>query len=1049
MTRADSGTYPSGGVRDSRRTTSHERVATSPPAHEIAWSAPADTGLHAATFGGITLRVDGREVPLRGTQRRRLMALLLAERGRPVSAARIIDALRDGQSPSASDPVNAAHAHVNRLRRLLDPGRSGRGERWVRRLPDGYLLVPETFDQAQYEELVRRATSLSQTDPARAMDYADEALAMWAEPWGDLGDDALIAESADRLRRRHLTLEETWSSLAVDQGLGGRYADRLVAYAQTEPTREVRWATAMRALSQAGRQGDALALYARARRVLVEELGVEPGPDLRLVHTAVLRHDYGVLGPARRSYVALVPRPLDSFVGRQDELSALDDAAREARLVTLVGLGGCGKSRLTQEWVHGTARSGATYWIDLRGCDESAVTLRMVAELGLVAGDTQPTQHLRLIAGALPSMPITLVLDNVDTAASGVADVLARLLALAPHVRVVVTSRLPIGLAGERILTLRPLPMPEPGGSIEGTAVDLVRTHLGRDADDTAVLNIAARSGGLPLAVEVIAAAARLSPDGSADTVLGQPGDDPVAEAVDQAVRHLSPQARALFARVLHLPGGCGTDLAGMLMVPDAPPLTGRHTDTDQNATRARLLRELVGASLLVTSTAPRGVRHRTLTPIADNWARWSTPNEGADAWRAFGDWIDGRLRHSFFDPPDTPSIMAVSDERLNVDAFLTHLRNHEPARLLRVAVLLQDVWAYSGRAVEGHSWIRHGLELTDAEGVERLAANVALLNSRGLGHAASSTELMSESAALADVLSDAPVDLRAAALVQRAVSSGWRGEVAGMIADLAEARRLAAAAQSDWFLAVVDEFEGLSGLLTGRAREGIAQCLGASRSFQQLDDGDSAVVAAYFATVIARLAGLPEHASLVDQAVALAADHGSARTKAHVASERARLLLEQGRPEGIDSLREALEHVERGGNPHNAALSRRDLGLLLHRAGEWAAAQVELLTAVLRLLPDDPSGAAVGLAPLMAEGPGGREVVWSLATSGVGTPLSPRDREILAACVGPLPQGRAIPLGEAIARVTAFLTDLDETLAHSSLALGTDPTDGRGVRPA
>ena len=447
------------------------------------------------------------------------------------------------------------------------------------------------------------------------------------------------------------------------------------------------------------------------------------------------------------------------------------------------------------------------------------------------------------------------------------------------------------------------------------------------------------------------------------------------------------------------------------------------------------MVRELVRASLLVTAPGPDGLRHRALAPVSEQRLLQARAHDAdpTRTMRTVSAWAQRHTQRSFFDVPNRAAIEAAIAERLNLDAALAWLDAHDPPEMLSLAVALGDVWGGSGRAVEGHWWIQRGLALTGASGVERLAAIVALVNSRGIGHAAASAPLVLEAAALLDRLPDVPDSLRATIWCQRAVARGWRGDLSGMSADFAAARALAARAESAWFLTVLDQLEGLSGVLTGHPVEGIAQCERAALRFLELGDGDGAVVAYHFAAVVARMAGLPGRGRLVDAADELTPVHGTAVTRALIAGERARLVLEGADTHevggsAVAALTEAILLIEQGGNLHNAAMARRDLGLLHLRASRLDAARLELVTAASRLLPQDPSAAAVALGGLAALEGGPRSRAAALArgllATGVGTPVSPQDRDLLARYAEPAPPGAALIGAEVVDAATAFLGD-------------------------
>ena len=245
----------------------------------------APTGLEVRVLGGLELVVDGRPVALRGRVRRRLVLTLLAGPG-AVSAEDLVEGLWPDRAVDDTS-VNAVHAHVSRLRRLLDPSGSGRGAVWLASEGSRYRLVPTRLDAEDLERRISGAEALVATDPAAARALLADALAATLPPVTEDLPAWEVLAGHWRMRWRHA--EETWADLVVRSPESAARADDLLALARAEPTREVRWALAMRALALAGRQAEALAAYREAREVLLEEVGVEPGSDLRLTHEAVLR----------------------------------------------------------------------------------------------------------------------------------------------------------------------------------------------------------------------------------------------------------------------------------------------------------------------------------------------------------------------------------------------------------------------------------------------------------------------------------------------------------------------------------------------------------------------------------------------------------------------------------------------------------------------------------------------------------------------------------------------------------------------------------------
>ena len=457
---------------------------------------PAPAGLEVRVLGGLELVVDGVPVALRGRVRRRLVLALLAGPG-SVSAEDLVEGLWPDRAVDDT-AVNAVHAHVSRLRRLLDPSGSGRGAGWLASEGSRYRLSPTRLDAEDLERRIAAAEALVATDPAAARALLADALAATLPPVTEDLPAWEVLAGHWRMRWRHA--EETWADLVVRSPESAARADDLLALARAEPTREVRWALAMRALALAGRQAEALAAYREAREVLLEEVGVEPGSDLRLTHEAVLRQSQltrvgweTAPGPA--------PVPPTSFIGREAELALLDDLVARHRVVTVHGLGGMGKSRLVAEWVTRSGRGGSTHWVDLRGADPDLVAHRVALQLGLAPADDSPRTSLEAVVVSTAALPVLVVLDDADLVAESVSAVVATLTTALPQLTVLTTSRRPLGVTGERAVLLAPL-TPQDAERLAGQ-------RLG--SHGATAVEVGRRSGGVPLAVEVLApgAAAR------------------------------------------------------------------------------------------------------------------------------------------------------------------------------------------------------------------------------------------------------------------------------------------------------------------------------------------------------------------------------------------------------------------------------------------------------------------------------------------------------------------------------------------------------------
>jgi predicted ATPase/DNA-binding SARP family transcriptional activator len=458
-------------------------------------------------LGALEVRVDGRVVAVRSAKQRALLVALALAEGEPVSVDALTDAMWDDGEPPA-DPRASIQSYVSRLRAEVGDGVVEHG-------PGGYRLVESRTDVGDVQLLAARARAAS--DPAEAAGVLEAALARWrGEPLGELATVAAFRPDATRLSELRALLVEEQARALIDAGEAERAVPELERAAAGEPLREATQLLLVRALAAAGRPAEALRAADRHRRRLAEETGLEPGAELAELERQILAGEASSRSPARApggpevSSVgsSVLPR-LGRFVGRGEELERLVHHLRTEPLVTVVGPGGVGKTRLLAEALRGDDRP--TVVVELAAATHGQVAAAVAAAAGLALdGPDLERELVTWVAG----QGARLVLDGAEHVLDEVRSLVLRVLGAGSRPAVVVTSRSRLGLAGEQVVRLDPLPVgdgPDPGAPSE--VVELFLDRLRRadprlaveEGDHDLVQAICARLDGLPLAIELAA----------------------------------------------------------------------------------------------------------------------------------------------------------------------------------------------------------------------------------------------------------------------------------------------------------------------------------------------------------------------------------------------------------------------------------------------------------------------------------------------------------------------------------------------------------------
>jgi predicted ATPase/DNA-binding SARP family transcriptional activator len=488
-------------------------------------------GVQVHLLGRVSVDLGDMRVEPSGALRKGALALLALAPGEVVSAARLIDALWGEQAPATAG--NSLQSHVCALRRTLG---SRDAVEWR---SGGYLLrvTNGDVDASRAEALIAQA--LRTPDEATARDLLRQALALWRGPaLADVRELPGLSRDADRLDALRLQAETALVDLRLRVGESADLVPGLEQLVASNPLDEGLHGRLMTALYRCGRQSDALRVFRDVRALLDRELGIDPGCELRDLETAILRQDPGLnparTQPARSAPTASVrqplPEPLSSFIGREQEMAAVLDSLRAARLVTLVGTGGVGKTRLAVEAartvqpdfdVVAFADLSLIAPEDAPSNRTSAVVAAVLRALGAFREcDDEPDATLHAV---LAARSVLVVIDNCEHLLGSVRAVLAEALPAAPSCQVLATSREPLAIPGEQAVPLEPLDLPDPAHAataelMRASAMQLLaqraRTHdpwfTVSDESAPALAELCRYLDGLPLAVELAASRLRL-----------------------------------------------------------------------------------------------------------------------------------------------------------------------------------------------------------------------------------------------------------------------------------------------------------------------------------------------------------------------------------------------------------------------------------------------------------------------------------------------------------------------------------------------------------
>ena len=626
------------------------------------------------------LAPDGTAAPL-PPRMRTLLGALIAGRGRPASAERLIAELWPGDVPPTA--AGALQVHVSGLRKIV-------GDR-LQTTAGGYALTAAGSDVDEFDALVAEGD-------------LDRALALWRGPAyeGALGGPIVNAAAA-RLEEQLLAARQQWVDRAAGQGR--TVLAELSGWVAAEPTTEPLVVRLMLALHRAGRSTDALDLYERTTLALAD-YETEPSAELTALAEAVRRRD-----PTLELPVAGLPGSRNRFIGRRAELDRVIALLGTARLLTVVGPGGCGKTRLTYELAREVAEEyDAVHIVELAGHTTGLLAERVAAAVG--AREEAGVPVLTTLARHLEGR-ILLLLDNCEHLRADAAALVHDLLAAAPGVRVLATSREQLGLSGEVVFALAGLSTPAPGQpDARSDAIRLLADRVAaarggialRPAELPVAAELCRRLDGLPLALELAAARLRALPlaeiaarlDRRLDLLVGT---SPVARhqtmraAIDWGFDLLDEPHRQLLPRLSVFAGTFDLAAASAVSGGDAVDALGQLVDrsmVEPSDGRFRLIETIREyAAERLGDADPAHERHAQL------WVeRLAAPPP-----------LDG--------PPHAAWLAGIGADYDNIQAALSWALDdgHDPDRALGIATAMWWYWWVTGRMAEGLSWIGRALD--------------------------------------------------------------------------------------------------------------------------------------------------------------------------------------------------------------------------------------------------------------------------------------------------------------------------------------------------
>ncbi|MEU5987654.1 BTAD domain-containing putative transcriptional regulator [Spirillospora sp. NPDC047418] len=889
-------------------------------------------------LGAVEVRRGDDVLPVGGPTVRALLAMLLLDAGRVVATERLIDGLYGEDPPSGA--ANALQSQVSRLRRGLGDAALVEG------LPAGYRLnaARDDVDAHRFERLAGEARRASSATEAAGL--LEEALGLWrGAALAGVGAPFAAAQAA-RLEEARASAVEGLAEARLKGGEPEAVVAALRDLVDAQPLRERARALLMRALHGAGRQAEALAVFEDGRRVLADELGADPSKELAEVHLGILRGEAG-----RETVRPNLPAQLTSFVGREEELRRVGKMLAGGRLVTLLGPGGAGKTRLAIEAAG--REDGEVCFVDLAPVVAAEVPKALLGALGLREGGMLPTpgeaspDAMERLVTALDGRRVLLVLDNCEHIVAAAAAITHRLLSACPDLRVLATSREALAITGEALRPLPPLVMPPegtPAGELRGypavrlflDRAEAVRPGFAVDAGNAgAVLRICRALDGLPLAIELAAARLRSLPVGEVATRLDDrfrllsrgnraaaPRHQTLRAVVEWSWDLLDEAEQTLARRLTVFSGGLTLDAAAGVCDLD---------DADE------LLIELADKSLVQTD----GSRYRMLDTVHAFCAeRLAEAGERERFERAHAEYfagLAGRAEPHLRGTGQLEWLELLAADHGNLHAALRRAVRSDPALALRTVAVLSWYWWLRGR-VEGAalaSELLGALDPLGAEPPEGMEEEFVLCvtNAVAGGIAGERAVAWLDRAAVLLNRVDRAVRYPVVIVLWALTAGPERTDYAAFTKQVGD---------DPWTRALVAMSDGFLAQHAGDVAGTERRCGEALRLFRSC--GDRWGIANVLDTLAQAAGWRGDHAralALLDEALDVLAPLGALEDTADLLYQRAHVLIHGGEPAAARAeLERGIELGRRAGAPDKVAAGHYGLGEVARLRGDLAEAR-------------------------------------------------------------------------------------------------------------